>query len=174
MAHVLMLIDAPASFNKDCPGHSDVFLRNLDEKKYYLNNVRQGYFRPFASELRMINYRVLREVIPYAMRDCGAIVLNPTENHVSLWQILRGTPDIKKGVAHVNPTTIGRSLMIIQWFFKWFNILRINRLIGMYPVPKASMDDKDVPYDNLQEVWTYVYVFGMFKDQTNEQGKEIL
>lgn len=169
-----MIISAPVTYNKTNPGHLDIFLRNLDEKRYYINAARQGYFRPFASEWKTLDYRVKKEVIPYMLRDCGAIILNPEHNKVSLWQIITGKPKYEKGVVNVNSTTTGRGLMIVQWCFKWFNILRINRLFGIYPVSIASRDDKDIPYDNLQEVWTYCFVFGQFKDMINELGEEVL
>jgi len=161
-----MIADTLVSFKNINMSNIDIFLKTVDEKKYKLNTVREGTFSPVASEIKFLNYRVKEEIIPYFVRDLGSFNLNPTPNKMSLWKLITNTGD-RHG-------TLGRGIQVIQLFFKWFNILRLNKLIGLYPAPCAKMNDQSQSYENLLKVWTYVFIIGVFKDTRDEFEQEIL
>lgn len=171
MAHLLMIIDAPTSINTTFKNHYEELMSKLDSKKYVVEGKnRTGYCRGNISELHYINARYKEEVIPFVVRDMNAIILNPKTNKIKLWNIIFNKVD--PGNNHIN--TVGKSLQLIQWFFKWFNILKLNNIIGLQPVDMADMNDSKQPYDELSIGWSYVFVFGYLKDIRNKFGEEML
>ena len=87
---------------------------NIAKQRYKVSSEREGYNIPYSSEIKCVDYRLKEECIPQLLGDLGVINLNPKTNTMTLWKIFF-TP------RHNKEATLGLSLRVAQYMFKWIN-----------------------------------------------------
>lgn len=184
MAHLLIFrsctsfVQHPEAIN----GTHELIEHNINKRKYPFTGGRQGYNIPHASEWKILEYRVKKEVIPYFLNDLNAIVLNPADNRVNIlhvllpskwWEVFK-LPAIHMGNRQfkdhsTNRATTGKMFIYVMYAFKIAR--RIPFLRSFIPHPVEI--DKTTPKRPFAEGWSYNFCIGMLKDADRGHGEEL-
>ncbi len=178
MVHLLVLRHAPSFVQgeKLFYGTHEMVENHINKREYKHEGIlRTGYNQPFASELKLIDYRVKSEVLPEFIRDLKAINLNPENNDSSLWKILmyKHFKKKNKGLREDGRfdgcyLAIGPLFLFIRLAFKWFNKIGVT---GMRPVPAPA---SGVPESflkiesNNSTTFANNYLIGVLPDEKEE------
>ena len=135
--------------------------RNITQRRYILNDVRQGYNTPFATQWHFMEYRCKKEVLPEFVNDLQARVLNPTPNNTNLIGLFRSD----------KIRSVGRLFYLIQYIFKWLNRFPFKYLHPLKPVPVLKNVTANRFLDNGE--WAYNYIFGCLEDPIEKIGDEV-
>ena len=135
-------------------GTHELIERNIAESKYPLNDVRNGYNIPFATEWHFMEYRVKKEVLPDFARDLRAINLNPYPNKTNIIGLFF-SPKMR---------SVGRLFYFIQYIFKWLNRFPFKYLNPLKPVPVSE----NQTFDLYKGKWAYSYIIGYLDDPTEK------
>ena len=170
MAHVLVLRSSvsfvQASENTVYGTHEKIEMA-INSRRYKYDspsNPRSGYNIPHSCEWHFMEYRIKKECIQEFLRDLGGQVLNPVNNKSSIWKILR-----IKSNCETN-TQISKSLMLIQYIFKWIN--RVNKIIKVCPIKPVPDIAQGTPQP-FTTGWHYDFIIGILPDIETEQGEEL-
>ena len=153
--------------------------RNISQRRYVLNDVRQGYNTPFSTEWHFMEYRCKKEILSEFARDLGAINLNPHPNQISLYMVFKRFDNIS------TEASVGILFRLIQWVMKWVNrkkttsiilgiisILTLQLWLWLFiililvnpvkPVEIAKGESNTLSNGD----WAYTYIFGYLSDPT--------
>lgn len=163
MAHLILLRECKSyNHNKDSNyGTHEQIEMNISQRKYVLNDIRNGYNIPFGTELKFMNYRVKKEVLPKFANDLNAINLNPYPNKTNFLGLFFSK----------RKRSVGRTFYFIQYCFKWLNRFPLKYFNPLKPV---SIDNKESPNLFTNGHWCYNYILGKLDDPTETIKDEIL
>lgn len=186
MVHVILLRDAQSMVMSENAvyGVHEQMEQNISRRAYPVKTApRDGYCIPFGSELKLMNYRVKKDVVAEFVLDMGCINLNPSPNNITLKNIFW---DARVKSSYVR--SVGPLFALIQWTMKWANRKKVTTpilvLFGIVltspfllfcaclvwfnpfrPVPCTS----DRPAIKFTQKWSYNIVFGMLEDPTEKE-----
>lgn len=127
MAHLLILRIANSVPSRETIGVHERIEAGIAARKYPVNKKRKGYNTPIASEWKFLDYRLKLDIVEDFCSDLSPMLLNPTPNNITLWQIFapngwRGmNKQARNQIKHNRVHTIGKTFLVIQWLFKWLN-----------------------------------------------------
>ena len=143
MAHLILAIDAT-------PENHIRLLKEINERKYPMEQGRKGYTIPQMSEIKFYNIRLKKEGIPPFMRDLSAYNLSNCSSSSNLM----GAFTDKKA---------SKTLKLKGWFIS--KVMRLcYRAINVYPAPDKAEGDRET----FSKEYYSTFCFGMLKD---EEGK---
>lgn len=144
-------------FNKEAQyGTHQKIERNIAQRKYTLDDIRQGYNIPFSTQWHFMEYRCKKEIIAEFTNDLTACVLNPTPNKTNFIGLFRSN----------KMRSVGRLFYLIQYLFKWSNRFPFKYFNPIKPVPIIEKKQPNKFLNNSE--WAYTYVFGYLEDPTEE------
>lgn len=171
-------------------GTHQIAERNISQKKYFLNDVRQGYNIPFTTQIHLLNTRIKKECLPQFARDIGGVNFNPYPNNMTLFKVFSSKRSISEKYS------VGFAFKLVIWLFKWINkkkttstILFILGLISfqlwvwllipiiyfnpLKPVELSVKPSGNSYIDIYDRNWCQGYIIGCFEDPTERmQDKE--
>jgi hypothetical protein len=158
--HIIVLRYCPSfTDNKNSViGQHETFEQDINRRKYKLNGLREGYCIPFASEIKLMDYRVKKEVAAEFLRDLSCWNLHSAKNPTTLWNLITGKN--QSGVFG-----IGRKTLLISYLFS----LAYRCGIWLSPLDPAQ----GTPQKFGEDGWCYNFFIGCLPDVETEYGEEL-
>lgn len=148
IAHCIIAVDCD-------PVQHEKLKTAINNRKYALNKFRAGYNIPHISEIRLYNFRVKKEIVPFLLRDLSA--RNMMDPELLLHTAKQLEPE--KMEKFKKPPLKFR---IGAWVLK-----KVLRTIGIHEPPEHA-DNPKMPF---VDGWSYAYCFGILKDKETEWGE---
>lgn len=151
--------------------------KEIDLRKYFVQDKRVGCCIPTSSEWKFLDYRIKKEVVADFAKDLNVINLNPTPNKIKIKDII-----ISKGLQYNQEASTGKLILIIQYLFKWVNkkklsftilillsiiftsffLMFLAFIILLNPLKPVPISDK--PMEAFTRRWHTTFTIGLLED----------
>lgn len=138
--------------------HFDDLVREMNRRKYPLNSHRDGYSQPSVAEIRLLDIRAKKEVMPQIMRDLNATYLLDEKTFLGITDSM----DCKK----ISKTPKLKKYFVLStfWLFR-----KLFSKIGIYP----DSFDRNLTRTDFCKGWHYAYSLGHMKDMERDGVEEL-
>lgn len=158
--HVIVLRYCPSFV--DAPnlvmGQHEVVEKEINRRAYKLDSVREGYCIPFASEIKLLDYRIKKECAAEFLRDLRCQNLHSAKNPITLWKFLF------KSQKH-GTFGIGKKVLFVSMLFYYAH------RFGLWLHPFDAADGK--PEGFGKDSWCYNFFIGVLPDVETKFGEEL-
>jgi hypothetical protein len=163
--HIIILRYAPSFVDNDgVVGQHEQVEIEINQRKYKLDSVREGYCIPFASEIKLIDYRIKKECVSDFLRDLAVHNLHSKQNPVTLWKMIQN--EYRCGAYGIN-----RKFLFVSFLF---NVLyKMGLWLHPFDPSPYRVENNVVVKKFYPEGWCYNFFLGVLPDVETEYGEEL-